>query len=50
MFDYVEFPPDPTGARSGLQGSGHYTEEYVREDGEWRIASLLLSRLRVDWL
>jgi uncharacterized protein (TIGR02246 family) len=50
MFDYVEFPPDPTGARSGLRGYGHYTEDYVREDGEWRIASLHLSRLRVDWL
>jgi hypothetical protein len=50
MFDYVEFPSDPTGARSGLRGYGHYTEDYVREDGEWRIASLRLSRLRVDWL
>lgn len=48
MFDYVEFPLDPAGNRFGLQGYGHYTEEYVREDGEWRIASLELSRLRVD--
>ena len=48
MFDYVEFPADAAGARFGLQGYGHYTEEYVREDGEWRIASLHLSRLRVD--
>jgi uncharacterized protein (TIGR02246 family) len=50
MFDYVEFPPDAAGARVGLQGYGHYTEEYRREDGEWRIASLHLSRLRVDAL
>jgi hypothetical protein len=48
MFDYVEFPPSPSGTRLGLQGFGHYTEEYIREDGEWRIASLLLSRLRID--
>ena len=48
MFDYVEFPSSPSGKRLGLQGYGHYTEEYVREDGEWRIASLLLSRLRID--
>jgi hypothetical protein len=32
----------------GLQGYGHYHEEYVREDGEWKIARLELSRLRVD--
>ena len=48
MFDYVEFPPSPSGGRLGLQGFGHYTEEYVREDGEWRISSLHLSRLRID--
>jgi hypothetical protein len=48
MFDYVEFPPRANGERVGLQGYGHYTEEYVREDGEWRIASLHLSRLRID--
>jgi hypothetical protein len=48
MFDYVEFPTGADGARFGLQGYGHYTEEYVREDGEWRIASLHLSRLRID--
>jgi hypothetical protein len=48
MFDYVEFPPAADGTRSGLQGYGHYTEEYVREDGEWRIARLLLTRLRID--
>ena len=48
MFDYVEFPAGPDGARVGLQGYGHYTEEYVREDGEWRIKSTLLTRLRID--
>ena len=48
MFDYVEFPNGANGERIGLQGYGHYTEEYVREDGEWRIASLHLSRLRID--
>jgi hypothetical protein len=48
MFDYVEFPLGDDGARRGLQGYGHYTEEYVREDGEWRIKRLELSRLRID--
>jgi len=48
MFDYVEFPPSESGGRVGLQGYGHYREEYVREDGEWRIARLRLERLRID--
>lgn len=30
-----------------LEGRGHYREEYVIEDGEWRIASLHLTR---TWL
>ena len=34
--------PRADGERFGLQGYGHYTEEYVREGGEWRIASLHL--------
>jgi len=42
MFDYVESP------RYGLKGYGHYTERYVVEAGEWRIAESTLSRLRVD--
>jgi uncharacterized protein (TIGR02246 family) len=49
MFDYVEWPPaEPGGDRVGIQGYGHYREEYVREDGEWRIARSRLERLRVD--
>lgn len=48
MFDYVEWAPSANGARVGLQGYGHYLEEYVREDGAWRIARLHLARLRVD--
>ena len=38
------------GTRVGLQGYGHYREEYKREDGEWRIARIRLERLRVDSL
>ena len=48
MSDYVEWPPSESGERRGLQGYGHYQEEYVREDGQWRIARLHLSRLRID--
>jgi uncharacterized protein (TIGR02246 family) len=48
MFDYVEFPPTKSGDRFGLKGYGHYREEYVREDGQWRIHRLRLERLRID--
>jgi uncharacterized protein (TIGR02246 family) len=48
MFDYVEWPSPAAGDRVGLNGYGHYVEEYVREDGEWRIARSRLERLRVD--
>jgi hypothetical protein len=48
MFDYVEFAPAKSGDRIGLQGYGHYREEYVREDGQWRIRRLRLERLRID--
>ncbi len=47
MFDYVEWP-EQDGRRVGLRGYGHYVEEYVREDGEWRISRSRLERLRVD--
>jgi hypothetical protein len=47
MFDYVEWP-EQDGRRIGLKGYGHYVEEYVREDGDWRIARSRLERLRVD--
>jgi len=46
MFDYVEFPsPDK---RIGLRGYGHYLETYEKQNGEWRITSMKLARLRVD--
>jgi uncharacterized protein (TIGR02246 family) len=48
MFDYVEWPPSAAGERVGLQGYGHYEEDYVREGGRWVIARCHLSRLRVD--
>jgi ketosteroid isomerase-like protein len=36
-----------TGWKS-IVGRGHYHETYRREDGEWRIATLTLTRLRLD--
>jgi len=47
MFDYVQWPKDD-GTSWGLKGYGHYLEEYVVEDGRWRIARTRLERLRVD--
>jgi SnoaL-like domain len=31
-----------------MHGYGHYHEDYVKVDGRWRIASLKLTRLRID--
>ena len=33
-----------------LHGYGHYHETYVRREGQWRIASLRLTRLHRDFL
>lgn len=51
MQDRVVWEPGESlvpGAQS-ITGFGHYTETYVRQDGEWRIAYLKLSRLYVDF-
>ena len=45
MYDWV----DDAETGTAIQGWGHYHELYRREaDGEWRIAELRLTRLRVD--
>ena len=36
------------GPISFMHGYGHYHEEYVLEDGAWRISLNRLTRLRVD--
>jgi hypothetical protein len=50
LWDYVEWPVSEGAERQGLYGYGHYEEDYVVEDGAWRIARLLLTRVRVDLL
>jgi hypothetical protein len=32
-----------------MHGWGHYHETYVKGDGGWRIQTLTLTRLRVDF-
>ncbi|PWI10449.1 nuclear transport factor 2 family protein [Streptomyces sp. NWU339] len=44
MFDVVE--PSPSSGYPVLTGYGHYTEDYRKVDGQWRIARLRLTRLR----
>lgn len=46
MVDLLRFAPG--GPVDELVGYGHYHETYRREAGEWKIASLKLTRLRVD--
>lgn len=41
MYDRVEMP----GNR--FEGYGHYHDEYRRVDGQWRIAAITLTRLRI---
>ncbi len=49
LADYVEWDPDPeTGARRGFKGFGRYDETYRKVDGEWKIASMRLSYIRMD--
>jgi uncharacterized protein (TIGR02246 family) len=49
MFDYVKFTSPER--QLELKGYGHYHEEYRKgADGRWRISSLKLSRLRVDYI
>jgi hypothetical protein len=43
-----EFPPPSPGERAGLQGYGHYHEEYARSGGRWLISRSRLERLRTD--
>jgi SnoaL-like protein len=38
----------PDGKAGGLHGFGHYHETYEKVDGRWLIASIRLTRLRVD--
>lgn len=44
MQDLVE--PAADTRRPVLAGSGHYVEDYRKQDGQWRITSLRLTRLR----
>jgi hypothetical protein len=46
MEDRLRF--DPETGLAELHGAGHYHETYEKIDGVWRIASLRLTRLRLD--
>lgn len=46
MVDRLTMPDNSPIA--SLDGWGHYHETYRKEGGEWKIATLRLSRLRVD--
>jgi hypothetical protein len=48
MQDFLKMPErSPLGMKTMI-GWGHYTETYERVDGEWKIKTLVLTRLRRD--
>lgn len=55
MYDYMTWEPgskvlrgDDSADLSGIHGYGYYEETYRREARGWRIASLRLTRLRIE--
>jgi len=50
MQDRVVWAPgtSPLPGAASITGFGHYHERYVRQDGQWKIASLKLTRLYVE--
>lgn len=50
MQDRVVWAPGkcPIPGGQSITGFGHYTERYVRRDGQWKIAALKLTRLYVE--
>jgi hypothetical protein len=49
MQDVIEWTDrHPREGWKSITGRGHYHESYRREGGEWRIATLTLTRLRLD--
>lgn len=50
MQDRVVWAPGkcPIPGGQSITGFGHYTERYVRQDGQWKIAALKLTRLYVE--
>ena len=48
MEDMLRWSEDAAAPIRALHGYGHYHETYSKLDGQWRIQSLRLARLRVD--
>lgn len=49
MEDRLFWGPESAFPGQALHGMGHYTETYQKTAGGWRIKSLRLSRLRVEF-
>ena len=49
MQDVIEWTDrHPREGWKSITGRGHYHDTYRREDGQWRIATLQLTRVRLD--
>jgi SnoaL-like domain len=48
MEDKLQWPEGNGSPMRAMHGYGHYTETYEKLDGEWRIKTMTLTRLRRD--
>jgi len=44
LHDYLVFQPNIT-----INGWGHYEDEYIKQNGEWKKKSIKETRLREEW-
>jgi hypothetical protein len=48
MEDQLWFGPQSAMPNTRLHGYGHYYDDYVRADGQWRFSRVVLRRLRLS--
>ena len=48
MFDFIDRVSAEAGTRLVREGYGWYEEQYRKDNGSWKIASMRVTRIRVD--
>lgn len=49
MEDIVKAAPTGSETAPEMHGYGHYRVQFTKHSGQWRIAGLEITRLRLDW-